>query len=110
MNNENNPIQLDENSVFFDNRNIFYQHVSKQSFQKSIFKNTDHFFNSDNNKITQKYNFFKENVININIFVGFGSTYCKNNICNSDLYKKDMLYKNKRTTYFDDSLSYKEIL
>lgn len=107
MNNENNPIQLDENSVFFDNRNIFYQHVSKQSFQKSIFKNTDHFFNSDNNKITQKYNFFKENVININIFVGFGSTYCKNNICNSDLYKKDTLYKNKRTTYFDDSLSYK---
>lgn len=107
MSNENNPIQLDENSVFFDNRNIFYQHVEKQSFKKSVFKNTDHFFDSDNNKITQKYNFFKENVLNINIFIGFGSTYCKNNICNSEVYKNDILYKNKRTSYFNDSESYK---
>ena len=86
MHNENNPIQLDENSVFFDNRNIFYQHVEKQSFKKSIFKNTDHFFDSDNNKITQKYNVFIDNTLNISLFIGFGSTYCKNNICNSDFY------------------------
>lgn len=107
MHNENNPLQLDKNSVFFDNRNIFYQHVDKQSFKKSIFKNTDHFFDSDNNKITQKYNFFKDNTMNINLFIGFGSTYCKNNICNSEVYKKDQKYNKKRKKYFDDSESYK---
>jgi hypothetical protein len=107
MINENNPIQLDENSVFFDNRNIFYEHVEKQSFKKSIFKNTDHFFDSDNNKITQKYNVLNENTLNISLFIGFGSTYCKNNICNSDIYKKDTNYGKKRLSYFNDSEDYK---
>ena len=107
MSNENNPIQLDENSVFFDNRNIFYQHVEKKNFKKTLYRNTDHFFDSDNNKIAKKYNIFKNNVLNISLFVGFGSTYSKNNICNSEVYKNDHLYSKKRNSYFDDSKDYK---
>jgi hypothetical protein len=107
MSNVDNPIKLDENSVFFDNKNIFYQHVDKQAPIKNIFKNTDHFFDSDNNKLTKKYNLFKDNVLNISFFIGFDSKYSKNNICNSDVYKEDVLYSSKRKKYFNDADDYK---
>ncbi len=107
MYSDENPIKLDEDSVFFDNREIVYQHVNKKNFIKSSQSNIDHFYDSDFNKILKKYNYFSNNCFNISLFVGLESKYTKNNICNSEIYFQDLNYLEKRTKYFNDSENYK---
>ena len=98
-----NPIELDLNTVFFDNKSIFYVNRTLDSTKIEGFKNT-WFYDNEKNQITQKYNYFSNNTVNINLFVGLNSSYCKNNILNSSIYS------DKTDSYslsFNDSKEYK---
>lgn len=50
--------------------------------------------------INKDIGFFKENIININLFPGLYSSFCKNNIIGSELYLKDKKINDK--TFFKD--------
>ena len=100
------PITVDRNIAFFDNTQISY-------IQKDISENVrdtlEHtwFYDTYQNKISNKYNYFSEQTLYVNIFPGYSSRYFKNNILNSDEYKKEIPFITDQKLYFDDSKEYK---
>ena len=106
MSDANNPISLDENTVFFDSNNIYYVHRSNNNTAKKEFRNT-WFYNSENIQMQKKYNYFDLNTFNINLFVGLESNYCMNNIINSSFYSKDLNLENQKITAFRENDVYK---
>ena len=119
--NSENPIEIDADSSFFDNKQIYFVHRSKTHASKNTFpkENFPHFFDSDKKQVTGKFNWFSSSTFNINLFVGLGSKYLNNNILNSDFYNKDTNYikitknLNKKDSFdntilpFNDRIDYK---
>tara|TARA_B100000212_G_C27359153_1_gene527354 strand:- start:357 stop:1433 length:1077 start_codon:yes stop_codon:yes gene_type:complete len=106
MSSASNPISLDENTVFFDNKNIYYTHRELDTLKTSELKNT-WFYDIEKNKIVEKFNCYILNTLNINLFVGLDSNYCKNNIVNSNIYLKDTKLKSNKIYPFTENESYK---
>jgi hypothetical protein len=106
MSDANNPISLDENTVFFDSNNIYYVHRSVNNTSKKEFRNT-WIYNTENMQIEKKFNYFDLNTININLFVGLESNYCNNNLLNSSFYLKDLNLKSNNITAFIEDDVYK---
>ena len=67
MSDANNPISLDENTVFFDSNNIYYVHRPINNIEKKEFRNT-WLYNSESMQIEKKFNYFDLNTININLY------------------------------------------
>ena len=102
----NNPIPLDTNKVFFDNRNIFYFHRDIKEEKSSNIKNL-WIYDTENSSLNSKVNFFSINTFNINIFVGFSSKLSFNNILNSSFYKKNINISENVFSPFVESEEYK---
>ena len=100
------PITVDRNIAFFDNSQISYIQKDVSENVSDTLENT-WFYDTYQNLISNKYNYFGEQTIYINIFPGFSSRYFKNNILNSDEYKKEIPFIQKENIYFDDSSEYK---
>lgn len=102
-----NPILLDTNTVFFDNKNIFYVHREIDSTSVSNKSRHLWMYDLEKNQIKRKINVFDLNIMNINLFIGFESRFCFNNILNSSFYKKDESLKKDKLEPFSDRKDYK---
>jgi len=100
------PITVDRNIAFFDNSQISYVQKDVSENVVDTLQNT-WFYDTYQNQISNKYNCFIEQTIYVNLFPGFSSRYFKNNILNSDEYKKEIPHKQKEKIFFNDSEEYK---
>lgn len=103
-----NPILLDTDTVFFDNRAIFYEHRTLDSTRVSNSNKNLWLYDLEKNKVKNNINTVNLNNININIFPGFESRLSFNNILNSSFYKKDQGLKDEdKLKPFSDADEYK---
>ena len=101
-----NPISLDKNTVFFDNKKIYYRHRRNRSNIISTFRN-NWLYDLDAAKKNELYNCLNKNTMYINLFVGLNSSYSTNDMVNSSIYKNDEKAKSNKFTAFTEDESYK---
>ena len=106
MYNASNPIILDENTVFFDNKKIYYRHRRNRNNIISTFRN-NWLYDLDAAKKNELYNCLNKNTMYINLFVGLNSSYSMNNMINSNIYKNDEKVKSNKFTAFKEDKEYK---
>ena len=93
------PTRVDRNIIFSEHIDSFSIHTNS--------------FNLDNNDIEKKVyknNVFlngKKRLLSISLYVGFNSSFTRNQILNSDIYLNDRKIKNDGFTAFNDKKDYK---